>query len=119
MLTRDKVNSIFGIKESYKLPEKLMTMLFDDPQKIYDALKDEDMGSDFFRDYFQECQGDRVAFKQDFTPDSIGEIIANLLDEPSEIGDMCAGTGSLTIQAWKKYPNAKFTCFEVSEFPVS
>ena len=73
MLTRDKVNSIFGIKESYKLPEKLMTMLFDDPQKIYDALKDEDMGSDFFRDYFQECQGDRVAFKQDFTPDSIGK----------------------------------------------
>ena len=33
MLTRERVHEIFGIKESYKLPDKIMELIFQDPDR--------------------------------------------------------------------------------------
>ncbi len=140
MLTRERVHEIFGIKESYKLPDKIMELIFQDPDYLYESLKSEDMELifqdpdylyeslksedmrvDFFRDYFQDEQGDRNALKQDFTPDSICEIVARIVKEhghPQTIADMCAGTGSLTIHMHKFFPDAEKFCYEVSERTV-
>ncbi|MEY8257568.1 N-6 DNA methylase [Erysipelotrichaceae bacterium 66-17] len=121
MLTRERVNEIFGIKESYKLPDKIMDLIFHDPDYLYNSLKNEDMRVDFFRDYFQDEQGDRNALKQDFTPDSICEIVARIVKDhghPQMIADMCAGTGALTIHMHKVFPDAEFFCYEISERTV-
>lgn len=121
MLTRERVNEIFGIKESYKLPDKIMDLIFHDPDYLYNSLKNEDMRVDFFRDYFQDEQGDRNALKQDFTPDSICEIVARIVKQhghPETIADMCAGTGALTIHMHKVFPDAEFFCYEISERTV-
>lgn len=118
MLTRERVHEIFGIKESYKLPDKVMELIFHDPDYLYKSLKSEDMCVDFFRDYFQDEQGDRNALKQDFTPDSICEIVARIVKEhghPQTIADMCAGTGALTIHMHKFFPDAEKFCYEISE----
>ena len=121
MLTRERVHEIFDIKESYKLPDKIMELIFQDPDYLYESLKNEDMRVDFFRDYFQNEQGDRNALKQDFTPDSICEIVARIVKQhghPQTIADMCAGTGALTVHIHKFFPDAEKFCYEVSERTV-
>lgn len=118
MLTRERVHEIFDIKESYKLPDKIMELVFQDPDYLYKSLKNEDMRVDFFRDYFQDEQGDRNALKQDFTPDSICYIVARIVKQhghPQTIADMCAGTGALTIHMHKFFPDAEKFCYEISE----
>ena len=56
---------IFGVKESYKLPDKILEILLSDQaeQKIQEV---RNRGHTEIRDIFQEEQGDRKNLKQDF-----------------------------------------------------
>lgn len=84
---------IFGVKESYQLPDAIMAALLSEKATEYvDAVRDS--GISDLRDYYQSDAGDRKKLKQDFTPQCVCGLVAQLL-LPGSVLDMCSGTGAL------------------------
>lgn len=107
MITIDVVNQILGIKESYQAPEKLMDRMMDDQKRIetFDAFieHEKDMSKEWFHEYFQDEHADRKAKKQDFTPDSVSNLMSQLVGSDKHIYyEMAAGTGGILIQHWQE-----------------
>lgn len=101
----------FQVKESYKLPDKIMTaLLSDDAEKVIKDIKK--IISCDIRDVFQDEHGDRKNLKQDFTPDCICDIVSQLIIDGTCI-DMCSGTGALSKFAYKK------RCTEINQYEFS
>lgn len=93
------LNEIFGAKESYQLPDKIMkALLSEDAETYIKAVRDS--GVTDLRDYYQSDAGDRKNLKQDFTPDCICDLVSRLM-LPGDCLDMCSGTGSLGKAAFK------------------
>ncbi|MGQ7357748.1 N-6 DNA methylase [Streptococcus suis] len=70
---------------------------------------------DQFRDFFQEEGADRKKLKQDYTPDGVAELLARVSRGGKSLADICAGTGSLTIQYLNYHPDVEFVrCEEFS-----
>jgi type I restriction-modification system DNA methylase subunit len=105
-ITIEKFNELLNIKESYQAPAKLMEVLYDKPRReqlFKDFLEatDYDVNEDTFRQYFEDEHADRRITKQDFTPTSIAKLTRALVgDTNGSFYEGCAGTGSMTIQAW-------------------
>lgn len=117
-----EIHSIFNVKEPHELPSAMMETLLDPIRKEqafarYKAIFP-DLNRDVLRDYFQECQAQRSTLKQDYTPESICRILAEIAGTQDTIADLCAGTGSLTLEAWKKSPEAIFYCYELSSASI-
>ncbi len=112
----------FNLSESYQLPDVLLGALLDKDERVK-LLSEMSQGSDLSKDNFVESfqveHGDKDKFKQDFTPEGISEIVARIIPQGQNIADICAGTGSLTIQAWNLNKSAFFHCEEKSERAVS
>lgn len=105
MLTSDQINTLLNVDDPYKAPGKLMKILFDKEKRealFRDFLEYETkMDYDWFHIYYQEEQAQRKTHKQDFTPNSISELIAKIAgSKPGSNLDVAAGTGGLTIQKW-------------------
>lgn len=83
--------------------------------------KESDLSYDWFTNYFQENQSDRKDFMQDFTPNSISEIVKKISENEANvnIADVCAGTGGLTIKLLNKYPEATYHCEELSNVAIA
>ena len=58
----------------------------------------QDVSIDWLQKIFQYYEADRKDKKQDFTPKSLAELVGLLVGDDTEIVDMCAGSGALTIQ---------------------
>ena len=73
--------------------------------------------NDCIRMIYQYWCADRENFKQDFTPETLSQLVAKLAvrDDFYTILDCCAGVGSLTLQASKLFKNKKFTLLEKNE----
>ena len=119
-MDNNKVNELFGIKESYELPERLMTTLLDKEKReaVFNEFMeyDFDFSHDCLRDYFQDEHAARSALKQDYTPDCICDLISLLIPETDKIIDICSGTGALTIGTSR---NVYFQCEEFSKASIS
>lgn len=113
-LTRDIINEIIGTQETFEVPMKLMEKLDENPTKLFEEfLKHEnDLSFDWFVDYFQEEHADRKNKKQDFTPKQIGKLMNKMLGKTASNLDLCAGTGTLTIERWNSNKDALFICEE-------
>lgn len=108
-MTSDKINKLLGVNDSYKAPERIMEILHNKTErehlfKSFLEAFDYDVSYDWFHDYFQDEHADRRKKKQNFTPTSVGKLLAELLGgKPyEETVDICAGTGGLTIQKWNR-----------------
>ena len=112
------INELFGISESFMLPERLMTLLFtDEIYGIYEkyAEMQGDLSYDGFTEYFQEEHSSRKAMMQDFTPRELTELVGRLAGTDAESClDVCAGTGGLTIALHSIAPKCIFFCEELS-----
>ncbi len=105
-----KVNSLIGIDESYKAPERIMEIISDKAVadgvfKAFMKAFDYDLGREWFQDYFEDEHADRKGKKQDFTPGSISRLISELFGNELQYGiiyEPTAGTGSLVITHWYK-----------------
>ena len=122
MTIADWLFTTFEARETHELPTKMMERLLDD-EKRYGILESyrqtfSDLTHDYLRDFFQDSAADRKALKQDYTPDSICQIVAHLAGKPERCLDMCAGTGALTIGVWKESPQTEFICMELSTMAV-
>lgn len=112
MEDRKSLLEIFGVKESYKLPDKILEYLLSN-QAAAKIQEVKDEGYTEIRDIFQEEQGDRKNLKQDFTPDCICQIVAKIMKDGDNI-DMCSGTGALSKWA-NKTRGIKINEYEYSE----
>lgn len=102
---------IFDVKESYRLPDAIMTALLSgDADKYIEKVKDSLID---IRNVFQEEQGDRKNLKQDFTPDCICELVAKISKDGSCL-DMCSGTGALS-KAFVRMHGSNVNEYEFSE----
>lgn len=120
-MTLETVNRIFGISESFELPEKLMDILLSgQEQKYFEQCLaiQPDLSEDWFTDYFQENHSNREKMMQDFTPHELSALLPEMAGKFNVVQDICAGTGGLTIAAWAKNPDAVFICEELSSRAV-
>lgn len=114
----EQLNDLLGITEGYQLPDRLLQVLeANEHEELCALFTAEELEHDLLRDYFQNEHADRDKLKQDYTPDCLCSLVAQMttLDyKPSSIADICAGTGALSIALWKLYPDAFFHCEEVA-----
>ena len=88
-ITTESVNALFGIKESFELPEILLKKLLNKEEK--NKLCSEFMRFDFninndcLRDYFQENNANRNNLKQDYTPDCLCRLISEIVPKTEKI----------------------------------
>lgn len=117
-MIREAILEICGVKEVFEVPQTLMKKLFSPEQagllnRIAVIYGDRQL--DQFRDFFQEEGADRKKLKQDYTPDGVAELLARVSSSGKSIADICAGTGSLTIQYLNYHPDVEFVrCEEFS-----
>lgn len=113
------INQLFGISESFMLPDRLMALLFtDEIYGIYEKYAElqGDLSYDGFTEYFQEEHSSRKAMMQDFTPRELAELVGRLAGADVESClDVCAGTGGLTIALHSIAPKCIFFCEELSK----
>lgn len=104
-LTTNQIQTLLGIDEAFKAPNRLMDILFNksDREDLFrQFLKyEKDMSYEWFMNYFEEEQADRKNKKQDFTPQSISKMLSKLTNGNSYF-EVAAGTGSIMIQAWQE-----------------
>lgn len=101
------VNKILGIDESYKAPEKMLNLMLDGKKRLETFKKfldfSTDMSFDWFHEYYQDEQAERRSQKQDFTPDSIAQLLNDLVEKDRSAGEYfepAAGTGGVLIKRW-------------------
>lgn len=118
-MTTEVINNLFGIKESFELPQALLAKLLDKAEK--DKLCKEFVkqgfngNNDCLRDYFQENNANRSNLKQDYTPDCLCKLISKLAPKSEKIIDICAGTGALTVGLNR---DSFFQCEELSQMSI-
>lgn len=99
------VNSILDIDDSYKAPDKLLKLMLDDTKRVETFKKflnvSTDLSFDWFHEYFEDEQAERKSKKQDFTPDSIANLLNKLTGNTTGYYyEPTAGTGGILITRW-------------------
>ena len=99
------VNGILEIDDAFKAPTKMMNLMLD-PKKRKETFEkfleiETDMSYEWFQEYFGDEQAERKSKKQDFTPSSISNLVAQLVGKgKSTYYEPAAGTGSMLIAKW-------------------
>lgn len=104
----ETINQILGITESYKASDVLMKAMFNksERERIFKEFlgHESQLHYDIFHEYFQDEHAERKKHKQDFTPQSISNLIARMITPDNREGttlDVAAGTGGITIAKWQ------------------
>lgn len=104
-LPTERWNKLLGIRDSYEAPAALWTILKDRKRReeLFEEtllMHDFALDYDWFHHYFQDEHADRKQKKQDFTPNSVGQLLSRMVGAGSPSLDIAAGTGGLTIKKW-------------------
>ncbi len=99
------VNKILNIDDAYKAPDKLLKLMLDDIKRVETFKKflnvSTDLSFDWFHEYFEDEQAERKSKKQDFTPDSIANLLNKLTGNTTGYYyEPTAGTGGILITRW-------------------
>ena len=114
----EKTKKIFNVERVDDLGDALMRATVEkDVAKMDAFVAITGLETDSLQRIYQYYCADRKEKKQDFTPDSLAELLSMLIDD-EVIVDMCAGTGSLTIKKWTEKPKQKFALAEIDESVV-
>ena len=106
MSVTNEVNKILGIRDSYKAPDKIYEILTSDIEKRnvvfmkFLELFEYDTSYDWFHQYFQDEHADRKNKKQDFTPNSVSDLLVKMTQGGVTIYEPTAGTGGVLIRKW-------------------
>lgn len=118
-ITTEAINELFGIRESFELPEVLLKKLLNKQEKdelCRNFMQFEfDMRNDCLRDYFQMNNANRSNLKQDYTPDCLCQLISELAPKTDRVIDICSGTGALTIGIDR---DIQYQCEELSSMSI-
>lgn len=99
------VNKLLGIDDAFKAPTKMMELMLDSKKREETFKKflkiETDMSYEWFNEYFSDEQAERKTKKQDFTPTSVSNLVAQLVGkDKSTYYEPAAGTGSMLIAKW-------------------
>lgn len=116
----NEIKQLFEIDNISDMGEKIMQIvLSDDHQSVYDKYLQlvENTDRDWLREIYQFFLADRGegSNQQDFTPQTLAKLVANLTPcaPYSTVYDCCSGSGSLTIEKWKTDKTLNFICEEL------
>ena len=117
------INRLLGVTDSYQAPSKLMAILLD-KVKREDLFKElltyeTDLSYDWWHTYYQDEHADRKVKKQDFTPNSVSQVLSQIVGAGNGMNlDVAAGTGGLTIQKWynDQMQTSPFSCYPSNYF---
>ena len=114
-----KFKEIFNISELSKSPKIIMDILINKNYEAIDKWLDicPDLSKDYLQMISQHYPAARKEKMQDYTPVCLGRTCANILDvrNAKSCYDMCAGSGSLTIQVWNFNKDMQFICEELDD----
>lgn len=107
-------NKLFGVEDSYQVPEKIMKTLYnkEEREKLFMELLDAhdyNVDFDWFHEYFEDEHADRKNKKQDFTPECVADLLSKLVmssnnDESNgNYYEVAAGTGGIMIKHWDNF----------------
>ncbi len=110
----EKALNIFEVESVDDLGKSLMRACKDNDTQKFDSFAElvGDINTDWLQKIFQYYQADRKEKMQDYTPESLADFVGRLSGDPDEIIDMCAGSGALTIQKWRRNHELKFRLYE-------
>ena len=113
----EKTLEIFDVKTVNELGESLMRACKENDAQKFDAFAElaGDLNTDWLQKIFQYYQADRKEKMQDYTPVSLADFVGRLAGDSDEVIDMCAGSGALTIQKWKRNHELRFRLYEFDE----
>lgn len=111
-----KVLEIFEITEVKDLGSALDKNLDNyDKMAAFEEVVNGDLSKDWLQKIYQYHEADRKEKKQDYTPASLGKLLARLSGDGDVVIDLCAGSGALTIQKWNENHNQRFLLYELDE----
>ena len=86
-----------------------------DDQKAITALREAlpNLDVDWLQKVWQYNFAKRGQMGQDYTPDSLGDLLAELVGGTGTCLDLCAGSGSLTIRHHLHHPATRYVCIEL------
>lgn len=112
---------LFETDDLRYLPEKVLAHCLDNDTNVYDKYLEEfpDLSVDTLKSFFETYFSDRNFLNQDFTPDDIALLMAELVGGPQEeVLDECAGIGTLLIPQWKKNQDVTVYARELSAVAI-
>lgn len=114
---KEKILELFETDINHLGDALMNTLKNNDCSKMdrFVSLVDGDLSEDWLQKIFQYYHADRKEKKQDYTPKSLAEFMSRLIGEADILVDMCAGSGALTIQRWRQFPEQKVRCVELDE----
>lgn len=114
---RNALFGIFGVDDAGLLGDAIMSSIDNQDYAKFDAcvelVGNDGLRHDFLQKIYQHHLANRDELSQDFTPPSLGKLVAALTANEDTCFDICAGSGALTIQAWAMNPARRFVCFEI------
>lgn len=113
------INKLLGISENYQAPQRMLELMLNETErpKIFNAFLEHetDLNYEWFQEYFEDEHADRKNQKQDFTPDSISELLSILTGSTDSYFESTAGTGGILIKSWLKNIDNKKRWYKVEE----
>lgn len=115
-LTEATMN-LLDIKDIKELPNAILRTCRENKTNVFLEFEHivEELDTDWLQQIYQYHLADREEKKQDYTPKSLADFMGKLAGDSEVIIDMCAGSGALTIQKWKKNKNIEFILYEYDE----
>ena len=111
--------SIFGISDISELQAVLIEATLQNRVDLYHAFVEAvALDAEPIQKIFQYWMADRDIAKQDFTPPSLGCLVARLSGNANTVYDCCAGVGTLTVAAHRVNPAAAFICDERDDIAI-
>lgn len=109
--------NLLEIKDIKKLPNAILSTCRENKTNVFLEFEHivEDLNTDWLQQIYQYHLADRKEKKQDYTPKSLADFMGKLAGDSEVIIDMCAGSGALTIQKWKRNKNIEFILYEYDE----
>ena len=111
---RDEIKALFQVEDISQIGNALFECVRNNDTEKYEAFCDvvKDLTVDWLQMIFQYYEADRKIKMQDYTPRSLADFMGMLVGEDMQIIDMCAGSGALTIQKWKRNHDLRFELYE-------
>lgn len=115
----DNILNIFGIQDISDLPERLLDVTLHNNTNAYDLYTTQigNLEEDELQRVYQCYLADRQHLKQDFTPYSLAQMLMETIapEKRNCCMDICAGSGALSIAAWRRNRNLRLIAKEIDD----
>lgn len=117
----NKLIEYFKLDDIGDLGDKLKEILFSDELENvvidYKRIVNNNLEIDWIQKIYQYYKSNRGGLKQDYTPKCLSKLLAKLVcyDDAKSVLDVCAGSGSLSIELYKLNNSLEFTLLELDE----